>query len=205
MSEDLERVAEAYRAPAEDDDDDAAPRVDGQHELFVVSVPKLIILDVITLRLYSVYWFYKHWEQLRRAHGLRVSPLLRGIFSIFFVHKLFGHIDRAAVDEGGVPAAWNASTQATLFVVLSLSAGLLGRVGGVGSGFVISSAVALSTVLPLASAQKQANLASGDPDGESNSRFDGGSIIAVILGSLAWAGYLYMFVIANRVYIPPDP
>jgi hypothetical protein len=206
MSEDLERVAEAYRAPQEDDDDDDAAVAEGPPAFFVVSVAKLIILDVLTMSFYSLYWFYKHWQQLRRTQGLRVNPLARAFFSIFYVHRLFRYIDHGAADQAGVPAAWNANSHATLFIVLSLAGALLGRVGGAGVGMlIISSAIGIATVLPLAAAQKQANLASGDAEGRSNSRFHAGSVIALILGSLAWAGYLYTLVIANQVYIPPDP
>jgi hypothetical protein len=154
----------------------------GRAGLFVVSVRKLVILNVLTFTLYSLYWFYKHWAELRTRYGVEGVPLLRAIFQIFFVHRLFKQIDVVTREEGFSPS-WKPGEQATLFIVLLLGGCLLGNVGGI-PGTLLDLGVSLASVVPLAEAQKCANLASGDPEGRRNARWSVGEILVAGLGAL---------------------
>lgn len=180
-------VADAYRAPVMDGEDGDEAGV-GSADLFVVSVNKLIVLSIATMRFYEVYWFYRHWRAQQRA-GARVMPFVRAIFSIFFTHSLFKRIDAAAEDEG-VDARWQPSSQASLYVGLMLGGVLVAQVAG-WLGFIASTLLGMAAVVPLAQAQKVANLAAGDAHGSRNSRFDAGSILAVALGLVLWGWILW--------------
>lgn len=196
MARELEGFEDAYRAPVADDASEEGRSTGASGAgLYVVSIPKLVILDVLTLRVYSVYWFYKHWE-VHRREGARISPLARAIFSVFFVHSLFRSIDASAREQGFTPA-WNAGTQATAFVGLTIAGTLFGRSDSVAVALV-STALSLSSVLPIAAAQKIANLASGDESGRSNSGLTTESVLAGLLGLVLWAGIIWSFVVAAR-------
>lgn len=185
MAQELDGVADAYRAPVEDEGKHVAREGEGP-EFFVISVPKLLVYEVLTLHLYSVYWFYKHWSAYRRQTGQRLQPLLRAIFNVFFVHRLFKAMDFSARSAGFSPS-WSASSQATLFVGLSIVSWLADRGSSGVAGTVISVAFGVATILPIINAQKVANLASGDPEARSNARFGAASALVALLGLVLWA------------------
>jgi hypothetical protein len=182
-------VAAAYRAPAADTDD-VAPRarVGGDAAAFyVVSVPKLTILFIATLGVYGVYWFYRNFSIRKRAFGLDISPVARGIFSLFFAHELFREMDVAAGQRGDRPS-FNAKSQATLYVVLGVLAAVLSRLPLNGLlPQIVTLGLGLAAVVPLIAAQKVANYASGDPSGETNAGIDVGSVLACLAGAAFWA------------------
>src|ERR1041384_5054800 len=107
-------MSNPYAPPTNSGDEDERPLAyDSRHaQLFQVSPTTLVALYLVTFGIYGVYWFYKHWAIQKRARGLNVSPLGRGIFAIFFVHRLFKTIDQLA-RATGVSTQWNPSSQAT--------------------------------------------------------------------------------------------
>jgi hypothetical protein len=205
MAQELDGVADAYRAPVEDEGEvEHAGEREGP-AFFVVSIPKLLVLEILTMRFYSVYWFYKHWSTYRKQTGQGLNALFRAIFSIFYVHRLFRAIDSSARASGFSPS-WTANSQATLFVALSIVSWVLGRGSSGLAGSVVSMALGISTVLPTIAAQKVANLASGDPEGRRNSQFDAGSILAAVFGLALWAAMIWAVVEARRVLaLPLEP
>ncbi|UUY08148.1 MFS transporter permease [Pseudomonas sp. J452] len=164
----------------------------GGTAFFVTSIRKMAILYIATLGMYVLYWGYKQWDSQRHSMPKRIMPVWRSIFIIFFMHSLARRIGERLQAQGqplGKP-----SGAATLFVVLVVLGGVLGSVTSRNDVPVILDILALllqlASLLPMISIQRQANLASGDPEGASNSSMSGSNIAFLILGGLLWLLYL---------------
>jgi len=144
------------------DDEDKQPSVPRTRsaQFFRVSTSTLTTLYLVTLGFYGVYWFYRHWAVQKRVRRLRISPLARGFFSIFFVHRLFKLIDQTA-RATGVSTRWSHSTQATSYVLLLLGLRVLGGFPSGSLSFVFHIAALFAISLPLVAAQRVANRANG--------------------------------------------
>jgi hypothetical protein len=62
---------------------------------FAVTLFKYVLMFVCTFGLYQIYWFYKNWQLIKEREGfagIRISPLPRGIFSVFFCYQCFAKI-----------------------------------------------------------------------------------------------------------------
>jgi hypothetical protein len=129
-------------------------------QFYRVAPSTLAALQLVTLGLYAVYWFYRHWAVQKRARRLNISPLARGIFAIFFVHRLFRVIDQGA-RAVGISPRWKPGSQATLFVLLVLAGRTLGNLGSDGQVIVVSLVINALSILPLVAAQRLANRANG--------------------------------------------
>lgn len=148
--------------------------------LVPISVPKLVILSILTWGLYEVYWHWKQWKQLK-LNGDDGWPILRAIFSgitFFFLasriqdHHRF-HDSPSSVRPG-------------LLGIFYLGTAILWRLPGSASflGFL--------TVIPLALAQSSINdlnrrLGLTDPGPEIRT----GTVIAGLLGLLLWVLSVY--------------
>jgi hypothetical protein len=143
-----------------DDEGDVARRV----RFHTTAISDLVILYLVTFGLYSVFWFYQHWSLLKRTHGLPLSPLARGLFDIFFTHRLFKGIDEGA-RAAGLSPAWNPGSQATTYVVLVLvSRSMLRADTDEMTALAVGLALLTASVLPLVAAQRVANLANDRPE-----------------------------------------
>ena len=141
-----------------DADDSAAPQ---EASALSMAPAKLAIMYVATLGIYSVYWFYAHWAFYKRQLRMQISPVARGIFSIFYANQLFKTLDNQARNLGYRPS-WNPGQQAVLYVALVMGARVLDRlVSGNDALSIVALVCSLASVLPLVSAQKVANLAAG--------------------------------------------
>ena len=88
-------------------------------DFYIVSPKKALILFIGTFGIYSVYWFFKHWSQYKKSANESMWPVMRAIFSIFFVHSLFGLFEmKYSQKNGELPKSIN--YLATLYVVFSL-------------------------------------------------------------------------------------
>jgi hypothetical protein len=85
-----------------------------------VGTLKLTLMCVGTLGLYQIYWFYQNWRRLRDQEGIQVQPVLRAIFSVFFVYSLFRNVHEKAEDTR-VDVGWSAGLLATVYILLSLA------------------------------------------------------------------------------------
>lgn len=174
-----------YQPPASrvDDAPAAAP------SFYVVSPRKFVLLYLLTVGMYTVYWFYQNWTLLKRQHDLKIWPVPRAIFAIFFTHSLFAEIDRAAASRS-VRYAWNAAGTATTYVVLSIVNSLISQLANRDIGSPVTDLASLlmvpAVMFPLLAAQKAANFAAGDPDGDSNDALTAANIVWMVVGVLLW-------------------
>ncbi|HYQ03412.1 MAG TPA: hypothetical protein VER96_32280 [Polyangiaceae bacterium] len=154
-------MIDPYAPPSSDVDDEPAIVYRSRSaQFFHVSTSTLATLYLVTFGMYGVYWFYKHWSVRKRAYRLRISPVARAVFSIFFVHRLFKLIDETA-RATGVSTRWSPSTQATSYVMLVLGLRIFGSFAFGVESLVFQIAALVAIVIPLVAAQRVANLANG--------------------------------------------
>ncbi|GAB3339405.1 hypothetical protein [Marilutibacter aestuarii] len=165
-------------------------------EFHVVAGTKLLLLYALTFGYYQIYWSYKQWTHYRRHHRVAMSPVVRALFPVFFMHSLTGKVDARLRGEGG-GHAWRPTALATAFVLLQLASISAARaapftqsplVFGLGAW-----ACTLLVGLVLWRIQMAINAAGGDPEGRSNARFTSANVIWMLLGGFAWLLFLTDF------------
>lgn len=168
---------------------DPAPLASQGNEFFVVSPRKFLLLFVTTLGMYQLYWFYMHWARFRTVNRQKMLPIARAAFSIFFTHALTRQIDnRLRRDDRPYP--WSASGVATVYVALAVTMNIFDRLAFREIGSPITDLIGMALVPVLAVTgvriQKAANLACGDPEGESNQHLTWANWIWLVIGALFW-------------------
>ncbi|MEM6819453.1 MAG: hypothetical protein AAF578_11760 [Pseudomonadota bacterium] len=156
---------------------------------YVVSAKKLVILSIITFNMYIVYWAYRHWAHVKRYFQEDVWPVPRALFMVFFTHSLFGRID-GSLRAKNMTYSWSPYSLATLVVLISVAVNILSRIGARFGDPLWIDLVALGSVFVLTAllvpAQRAANLASDDPEGESNSNLTAANWAWIVLGGAYW-------------------
>jgi hypothetical protein len=146
-----------------------------QLPFFSVSVRKLIVMYIVTLGLYQVYWFYRHWIAVRNFNQIYISPAARTVLSVIFAFNLFKRIFDSSNFK---PAAafWLAVVLGAFLLVTSMATYLP-------PGY---SFIAILALLPTLPAQMLANRAnrSIDPAHTVNSKFSRLNWIAIVMGGL---------------------
>ena len=84
---------------------------------YLVSPRKFLLLFLGTFGFYLLYWFYKNWRLYQQSTGEDMWPVMRAIFSIFFIHSLFAHFNFKHNIQTGKEVA-NLCVLATIFVVV---------------------------------------------------------------------------------------
>ena len=158
-------------------------------QFFTTASRKLIVLSIFTLNIYSLYWFYKHWEAQKLNAERNCMPVLRAIFQVFFVYSLFSIIRKDASSKG-INASWGAGLFATVYILLQITSGIVGQLSGDPADMfnliLVSWMVSFISIIPIAIVQKTANRINGDPDGKQNERFTGLNWLCVGLGAIYW-------------------
>lgn len=149
-----------YEAPT---DDEAPPSSAAGPELppfYPVGTSKLWVMALATSGLYLIFWFERQWRYIQAHSGQRMMPFWRGVFSIFFVHRLFREI-AAYGHRNAVEILMNPSSSASMFVGLTIGSRLVQRVGdstnSSGGAFLISLLMLAASVSPIAMAQREIN------------------------------------------------
>ncbi|KIF59560.1 MULTISPECIES: hypothetical protein [Pseudomonas] len=157
---------------------------------YVVARWKFILLSVLSFGLYFYYWSYKNWSLYKQRTQEESWPLARGLFYIFFVHRLFRQADKA-IHDSGRKSDWDLEQWATVFVVLTLAAAVLEKLSGQFENLAYLAAYAVA-LLPVrayvaSEGQRLINLAANDPEGQSNNRLNVWNFLIIVPGLLLWA------------------
>lgn len=156
---------------------------------YIVSPEKFLVLFLVTFGLYSVYWFYKNWSLYKQSTNGKIWPIMRGIFSIFFIHSLFSHI------EAKHNLKTNSETEelnslATIFIIFSIIGNVGDRIAakGIGLPFTILSGIITLPIVCWAvyKAQLLINASSNDKNGDTNSNYSLINSFWLICGALLW-------------------
>lgn len=181
-------VSEIYKSPQADLTNNLEGD-DSDNQFFIISPKKLVIMYILTMGLYVLVYFYQHWKAQKIEHDLKVNPILRSIFSIFFVHSLFSRIKEQATSRN-IEETQKLSTLATIYVICSIVSWITSNIPAEGIGFVAgyfsSIAFTFLGLYPLYNAQKVANLINNDENGAKNSNFTGLNWFFMILGGILW-------------------
>ncbi len=142
---------------------------------FAVSTTKLLVMSLVTFLIYDVYWFYKHWKMIKEREGRDIIPVMRAIFSPFFVYSLFSNIR----DEAGrydVRPLQGAGFLAIAWVLLNLA-------GRLPDALALISLIAGVVLLPVQACANRIN-AKIAPNHDPNSRFTGWNWFWIAIGTL---------------------
>jgi hypothetical protein len=151
--------------------------VDVQTEppFFAVSLAKLILLSICTFGVYEIYWFYRQWKQIAERDREAISPLARGIFTIFFCYPCFARIRDYRAETGtGSPLA--AAPLAIGWIGTTLLWRLPDPYGWL-------SMLALVFLIPVQLEVNKLN-AMAAPGHDRNARFSAWNWVAVVVGGL---------------------
>jgi hypothetical protein len=171
---------------------DTADQVGTQNSgaLYVVATEKFLVLYLVTLGLYSLYWFYKNWSLYKRTSRDDIWPIPRAFFQIFFVHHLCEIVNGRIVRKG-LAHRWSSSAVPTTYVLFLLFGSIFDRLAAKGIGSPVTDVLSLLslpvTAWALWKIQLAINLASGDPSGESNSELTKWNLVWITLGTALWA------------------
>ncbi len=176
-------------------------------EFHVVAGTKLLLLYVLTFGYYQIYWSYKQWTHYRRHHRVSISPVVRALFPIFFMHSLTRKVDVRMREQGG-GHAWRPMALATAFVLLQLASISAARAAPFTQSPLVLEwgawACTLLIGLVLWRIQMAINAASGDPEGRGNARLTMADAIWVLLGGFAWLLFLTQFALHTMGSVAVD-
>ena len=171
-----------------------------ESQFYVVSNKKFLILFISTLGMYSIYWYYKNWKSYMENSNENIMPFWRAVFSIFFTHSLFRKLNEKALKNDQNHQFSNAAL-ATFYVILTLGSQVTDQLASKGIGLPVTQFLSLLTlpflVIIFYKAQVTANIASADPQGESNNSLTGANYLWIVIGLLMW-------VLTLSVYFMPE-
>ncbi len=146
-------------------------------KFYVVSTLKLTLLLLGTLGLYRFYWTYKNWSLYKTSSNEKLMPLIRTLFSIFFMHQLFNNINDTLKEEK-IPYHWSPNIMATLFIILIIASRTLYLPETITIGIFIC------IVYCMVNIQNVVNISQGDEEGKSNNEFTFYNIFWITSGPL---------------------
>lgn len=157
---------------------------------YVVSLFKLCLLFIGTLGYYTIYWHYKNWRCYRNSHPQGQEwPPARAIFQIFFIHDLFREVSEHA-EGAGRPLAWNADLGAGIMIALIVAWGIVERLLthhiGVVYNAIVWTVLGVALVASYCTAQRQINMACGDPRGQRNASVSWANCAWLVAGFATW-------------------
>lgn len=158
----------------------------GAHEpaFFVVAVPKLILMTLLTGGLYGFYWYQRNWDIHYRA-GSSIAVLYM-LWPEFFLYSLLSRVDRRIRASGRsyVWSPWWLTCGMLLTSMLCLVMGVLSLpMPGVAKGALVMFALLL---LLLGAVQRAINFCEGDVQGEGNARFTVVNWLWISVVTLGW-------------------
>jgi hypothetical protein len=162
-------------------------------EFYIVSPEKFLLLFIGTMGIYSIYWFYKHWSQYNKSTQERLWPIMRALFSIFFVHSLFENFEhRYKLQTGKYPVSIN--YLATIIVVITIVATVADILANLKIGtpyteyfsFLYIAIICWATY----KAQVFANKSGPDVNGQSNNKLTFLNYFWLLLGLIFWLLFL---------------
>jgi hypothetical protein len=156
-----------------------------QLPFFSVSVRKLIVMHVVTLGMYQLYWFYRHWIAVRNFNQIYISPAVRTLLSVIFAFNLFKRI----LDSSNFTRASSiglAAVLGTFLLATSIAMYLPPQ-------YFFIATLALLPTLPVQMLANRANN-SVDPTHAVNSKFSILNWIAIAIG-----GILLLLVLAGAM------
>lgn len=158
---------------------------------FVVSIKKLIVMDLCTAGLYAAYWFYKNWALYKVASGHAIMPLVRTFFGVLLLYPLLYRVYQRIRASGRYHAF--SPLGITLAVIIPIVLGIAS------SSWILSTPLlwAVTTLVlkavqyvALVKAQIAINVCEGDEKGKGNADFTSENCLWMLGGGVL---YFLMF------------
>lgn len=91
----------------------------GSMPFFEVSLPKFVVMSVVTFGIYNLYWTYKQWVHISARSREGISPFWRAFFSPIWSFSLF---ERIKVDAStrGVPVYWSPGLLGLVYLIMGV-------------------------------------------------------------------------------------
>jgi hypothetical protein len=93
-----------------------------------IPIGRLVFMGIISLGIYDAYWIYKNWKFIKERDGMDIQPFWRGVFGIFFCHKLLRAIRDDQQANAIAPGTFSAGGLATGWVILVVVGNISGRI-----------------------------------------------------------------------------
>jgi hypothetical protein len=148
-----------------------------QPPFFAVSLLKLTVLSLVTIGIYELYWFYRHWMRIRERGEPNIMPFWRAFFAVIYCYPCFARIKLAGV-RSRIGAAPPFGLLAICYILAKLSWKLSGP-------FLLISLLAVVFLLPIQSYVNRIN-AADSPEHDPNSRFSRWNWVAVVVGGICF-------------------
>lgn len=189
MQDDFEPIAESLK--------ETTTETMPTQQFYVVSLNKFLVLFMGSAGLYMTYWFYKQWACYKAAHNGPEWPVLRGVFSVFFVPSLFGKLTALYEKKSGKKSG-ALKTATNLFIVVAVINFVSSNIPVNDETGVYLALVNLFTT-PLFcwfcyQAQWFANYVCDDPTGNSNKDYSSANSLWLGVGIVLWVVY-FMYVV----------
>lgn len=167
-----------YTAPEAELIDDSNAQDAGKQlgEHYVLPQLKLWVFCVLSFGIFLLPWSYMHWRRIKQSDNSDIWPVPRAIFSVFFIHSLFTRFELSKVDVGS-KYNWSLGTNAAFYIIFSVIGNLMDRIYesasmDIGAGYwVLFLCSWIIPIVTISNAQRVANIAVNDPQGETNSRW----------------------------------
>jgi len=168
---------------------------DRLYPFFPVSVPKFLIMSLVTLGLYHVYWAYKNWVRIKAQSDASIMPWARALFLGIWNFPLFDSVQtRAATEE--IPVGWN-------YIVLGVGVLIFALTSRLPGGIAIISLLSFIPYLPVVATIVRINAKHAATVAEPpNDRFTGINIAGIIFGGLILALALVGFIAQITGHVP---
>jgi hypothetical protein len=149
-----------------------------------IPIARLIILSIVSFGLYEAYWIYKNWRYIKERDGLMIHPFWRGMFGVFFCHKLFERIHEDEQARAVQEPTFSASGLATTWVVLIIAANLLSRAPALAASIVAAFIPSFLCFVPV---QRYINSVTEKLNpGQRYYGWSAGHIVCLVFGILIW-------------------
>lgn len=190
-------MTEGVQMPDEDNVQPQKPSA-----FFIVSPVKLVVLTMASLGLYTLYWNWRHWQTIRETQGLGIFPIMRALFSIFFIGMLFSRFSKGAAKVGDRFASWQPFVWAFAYIFISIGSSLISEYHNQHPQppfLILFGLIFLQLIVTTVSlkAQVVANYASGDETGESNIHYNSFEKILLFVSIGLWLMFL------SAIFISP--
>jgi hypothetical protein len=155
---------------------------------FNISIYRLIFLSIFTLGIYDIYWFYRNWKYIAQTTGRKLSPVGRGIFSIFFCHELFKNIGQKA-EQSGHNKHYTYGLLSATYIIATILSNATSRADTTQYDsseifyvniFIIG--LTIISVIPLYLIQKQVNFINQKNNYNIDNKFTGGEVVVTLIG-----------------------
>jgi hypothetical protein len=161
---------------------------------YLVSLGKLALLFFATMGLYSLAWFYLHWQAQNNTQSKKVFSIPRSIFSIFFIGDLCNRL-RLEQQKQAVEYLWSPQRLSLVFVavvILQNALEMAVRLGSLDPGWLFLWAFLLLPVFYVFyQFQLVANRVMGDPFGNANRTITPINALWIGFGVFMWCGLLF--------------